>query len=550
VFSPRLILGPPGAGKTRRLLELFTDALGRDVLPERIALVTFTRAARQEALDRATARFAIAPKRFSWVRTIHSGAFLLLGLGRDQILAEERLKHFAALHGYELTDKVYDLDDDPLELLAKGRRRDDVLLFAFEWGRNGRLDLEHTLARCPVDSLSAPQFRLFVKRLQAFKAEHKLLDFSDLLERVLELGLRPDVDVAMIDEAHDLSPLQIAVVEMWFAGCKDTYVCADDDQAIFKWQGASPAWIRELAKRGEPEVLSQSHRVPIAVHALAQRIIAGVHERAPKEYRPTEDLGRVLVADLDQALQLAAQAKPNTSSRDTTSTVRPAAFVLVRNRLFIARVARELIERAVSFVVEGWGGRSPLSDERAVAAVKCALALARGEQGPFPTTQVRALVSYVPLDSTWIAATAREEIKSRNGQGSFMLVDLVEQLGFAPLLEVIEQHGPFAVMPKMQRDDRRYFERLSAQSGDLPDPRVVVTTIHIAKGREAPLVVIVPDMTRSTYNEYIGSGQAGHEDELRVFYVGVTRTQDTLVLVQPRTRRHFEFPKAAVEGVL
>jgi hypothetical protein len=219
--------------------------------------------------------------------------------------------------------------------------------------------------------------------------------------------------------------------------------------------------------------------------------------------------------------------------------------------MFIRRVARELVEAAVPFVVEGWGGRSPLSDERAVGAVKCTIGLASGSPGPFPTTYVRALVSYIPKTNDWIDARAREDLKARKGHGSYTRAELIELLGFAPLLSVMAEQGAFAALPKMKREDRSYFERLLARYGDLPDkPGVVVTTIHVAKGRQAKLVAILPDMTRSTYNEYVGRGQAGHDDELRVFYVGVTRTQDTLILVQPRSHRHFAFPRGAVEGVL
>jgi superfamily I DNA/RNA helicase len=528
-FRPHVTLGPPGCGKTRRLLELFTDELERGVRPERIALVTFTRAARREALDRAQKKFALAGRRFAWVRTIHSAAFALMELSPGRILDDERLAEFAQRHGYDLTIGGHHLDDDAVEpLLVRGRSRDDALLFAYEWGRNCLLDLEQTLSRCPVEDLPVPQLRLFVRRLIEFKDEHQLLDFSDLLETVLEKQLRPDVDVAMIDEAHDLSPLQIAVVEMWFASCARSYVCADDDQAIYGWNGASPDWIHELARRREPEVLEHSHRVPVIPHALAQRIISGNVHRLRKNYEPAPKYGRIVQADLDQALDMVA------SSSD--------AFVLVRNRMFVARATTGLLERAVPFVVEGWGGWSPLGDERSVKAVRLALRLERGDPGPFPTSDVAALLHFVPATSALIAPDADARVRERKSQGSFMRVTLIEDLGFAPLVAAIEDEGPLSVLSKMPRSSRRYFERLVQRYGNVPDPTAVVTTVHAAKGRERELVVVLPDMTRTTYSSYLRSRAEEGESERRVFYVAVTRTKDTLVLVQPRSRRHFEFP--------
>ena len=60
-------------------------------------------------------------------------------------------------------------------------------------------------------------------------------------------------------------------------------------------------------------------------------------------------------------------------------------------------------------------------------------------------------------------------------------------------------------------------------------------------------MILLPDMSRATYGEYMES-PAGREAETRVFYVGVTRTQETLVLVRPRSRRHFLFPSVRERG--
>ncbi|MBK8172747.1 MAG: ATP-dependent helicase [Sandaracinaceae bacterium] len=538
MFLPEVILGPPGCGKTSQLMSLFTEELARGVPPERIALVAFPRAAREEAMSRALKRFAFAASRFVWLRTIHSASFRLLELSHGQILDERRLAEFAAQHGYELTVNGHRLDALDVEpMAAVGSTRDDALLFVYEWGRNNLLDPEQSLSRCPVDDISASQFRLFVRRLEQFKREHGLFDFTDLLEQVLKRGLRPDVDVAMIDEAHDLSPLQIAVVEAWFASCPRSYVCADDDQAIYGWQGASPNWVRELAGRSKPTVLTVSKRVPILPHALAQRIISGNDDRVVKRYEPKDKIGRILRMDFAGAMALAARSTD--------------VFVLCRNRIFIRGVANELAERGVPYLVEGWGGRCPLGDERLVRAVKLVLALKRGEAGPFPSSAVAALAHTVSTTCGLVSRAAVEQIDARKGQGSFMRAELVDQLGLVELLQRIESDAPLSVLDKLRRDDRRYFEKLIATYGTVPDPSVVVTTIHSAKGRERELVIVLPNMTRTTHQSYLRRGSNHNETENRVFYVAVTRTKDTLVLVDPTSRRNYQFPTFAfAEGLL
>jgi superfamily I DNA/RNA helicase len=66
----------------------------------------------------------------------------------------------------------------------------------------------------------------------------------------------------------------------------------------------------------------------------------------------------------------------------------------------------------------------------------------------------------------------------------------------------------------------------------LETPRICVGTIHSVKGGEADVVVLFPDLSRSGYEEWSRPG-AGRDALRRLFYVGMTRTRDSLVLGSP-----------------
>ena len=51
------IYGPPGTGKTTKLLEIMENAIAEGTNPERIAFLSFTKKAAQEAIDRACLKF-------------------------------------------------------------------------------------------------------------------------------------------------------------------------------------------------------------------------------------------------------------------------------------------------------------------------------------------------------------------------------------------------------------------------------------------------------------------------------------------------------------
>jgi superfamily I DNA/RNA helicase len=79
-MNSQLIFGPPGTGKTYTLIGLVSDALAKGVRPERIAFVSFTKKAVEEAVNRAGQQFGLTYKELPYFRTLHSIAFRGLGL--------------------------------------------------------------------------------------------------------------------------------------------------------------------------------------------------------------------------------------------------------------------------------------------------------------------------------------------------------------------------------------------------------------------------------------------------------------------------------------
>ena len=68
------------------------------------------------------------------------------------------------------------------------------------------------------------------------------------------------------------------------------------------------------------------------------------------------------------------------------------------------------------------------------------------------------------------------------------------------------------------------------------DPRIKISTIHGVKGGEADNVMLLTDIAPRTYREM----HSLPDDEIRVFYVAVTRAKKSLHIVQPNTNMYFE----------
>jgi superfamily I DNA/RNA helicase len=68
-------------------------------------------------------------------------------------------------------------------------------------------------------------------------------------------------------------------------------------------------------------------------------------------------------------------------------------------------------------------------------------------------------------------------------------------------------------------------------------PNVRISTIHGSKGTEADNVALFSDMSAKTYSAM----QDNLDDELRTFYVAITRARESLFIIDPKTSNYGEF---------
>ena len=93
-------------------------------------------------------------------------------------------------------------------------------------------------------------------QLSEFKEAKMLMDFTDLLEQIVEQPERlPTLQALIIDEAQDLSKLQWKLVMQLADKAQRTWIAGDDDQAVYVWAGADVESF--LSCDGDVHVLNQ-----------------------------------------------------------------------------------------------------------------------------------------------------------------------------------------------------------------------------------------------------------------------------------------------------
>jgi superfamily I DNA/RNA helicase len=101
--------------------------------------------------------------------------------------------------------------------------------------------------------------------------------------------------------------------------------------------------------------------------------------------------------------------------------------------------------------------------------------------------------------------------------------------------EQARQHDWMTMLRNISPDEREYL-RACLHNGEKfgEEPRITISTIHQVKGGEADNVALVTDMGGLSWKA------STLDEEIRVWYVAVTRARKNLFLVRPRTIKFFD----------
>jgi DNA helicase-2/ATP-dependent DNA helicase PcrA len=482
------IVGPPGTGKTTKLMELLEYELEKNrTLPKRIAFLTFTRAAREVALNRT----GKSDVEFPFLRTIHAICYRQLGMSQEQIVKPASLRSFGSFIGVKLNGNNIDPWIEDFERGFETPTRDDILLQINHYGRHRGILLKEALqgASSEIDYRYATWF---TRAYRNWKTSEGMLDYTDMLTKYLDEGQPLDIDVIFVDEAQDLSLLQWEVVSKLGANAQRWYISGDDDQAIFHWAGADSSMFQDI-KVDKTEILGQSYRVSKSIHAAAQRIATRIKTRIPKEYSPTEDDG--IVGDCNY---LKAEDFDEKS------------FVLFRNHYRASELVRQLRAENIPYIGPG----SPLNSNDVRLALQTWWAIHKRDMVPSPA--VKKMVRF--CDKEFVKMNIKTILDKKP------YVSLADVFDSPPNIRDWSR-----IMSKLPGKDIIDEYVLRAGFKKTAKPMVELLSIHQSKGREAHTVVLDTEISRNVYDSFLKSP----DDEHRVWYVGATRAKHKLLFLQP-----------------
>lgn len=522
------VVGPPGCGKTTwvaRQARRAVDKFGA----EGVLLMSLTRAAAREIASRDTG----VPDEN--VGTLHSFCYGLLQ--RPPMLTSKMLKAW--------NEKNPHLIVSPKAVGTSGETVMDLEVGSDLLG-------ETTLLRCkriPFDEWG-PQQRDFHQKWEEFKESVGAVEFTDMLERVLEgpdkKPLPPrSASVIFVDEAQDLNALQLEILYMWSKSLDHLILVGDNDQNLYRFIGA-----KGEAMRGSFDlVLDQSYRVPKKALEVANRLRDRMVNSDVAEFKPTDEEGELDVGGNYRAFTsyLYEEIEPALKAGESV-------MLLTSCNWMLKDIIDGLREVGLPFWNpyakrnRRWNPINPKMDGAisTTARVKAYLSAEfdRDFNPMWSVKQVQMWSEMVMASKAFKhggGATIQKTLdEDKDGKITVrnVLNEIIRPEARSILSVELEDLAQFAKPKYIPQIDyiRRMTDRFGQDQLD-KNPNIIVGTIHSVKGGEADRVVVFPDISPKWLE---GSGDEEYDEDeiLRIFYVGVTRTKRRLVIGAPATRSY------------
>jgi len=490
-----IILGPPGTGKTHNLLKLVEKEIARGTPPDRIGFFAFTKKAANEAKERAKIKFKLEDKQLPYFRTLHSFAFNQLGMTTSEVMSRSNYKEFSLNYGMDL-GSVTEGEDAGGSITTDNRLINEINL-----ARMKNMELDHYYNEANLDVSWHALLRASLS-LEEYKQKREVFDFTDMLQLFLASGTVPKLEVVFIDEAQDLSKLQWEVAKRAWSKSHTVYISGDDDQAIFRWAGADVEHFITMPAT-HVDILKKSYRCPRVVHKLANSIIGRVKHRRSKEWEGRDYMGEVRYHAYPEGVDLR----------------KGEWLIMGRTNYLLDEVERDIRNQGLLYQRNN---RLPIS-QKLLEAVKAWHLLEEGEE--IELQSIKDIYSYM---STKIGVEhGHKQLRMATDEVKYSIESLVMHHG------LLVAGRPWDVaFDKVGSKDKEYLRAIENRQGtaSLDKPLISLSTIHGAKGGEAQNVMLLTDLSRKARENM----EYDPDDESRVFYVGLTRTKESLHIVQPQ----------------
>ena len=588
--GPLLVVAGAGSGKTRVLTHRIAHLIDEGMPPSAILAITFTNKAAEEMRHRVAS--LVGPvTRAMWVCTFHSACVRILRAHGDRLGYPRTFSIYDQADSQRLTGYVVrDLNLDAKRFPPRAAHGQISL-----W-KNELITPEQAVERAAniFERKHADIYTDYQARLLKAGA----MDFDDLLMKTVELfRSHPDVlahyqqrfQHVLIDEYQDTNMAQNELALALAAEHQQITIVGDHDQSVYRFRGADLRNIGQFEEAFDNVttiVLDQNYRSTQAILDAANAVITnnpgrkdkqlwselGTGERITRYHAEDEGDEATWVARTMQTLQsdatfmwkeMATFYRTNAQSRVLEESLMRFGIpykVVGGTRFYdrreikdamaylraVANPADEISVKRVLGVPKRGVGESSVAKLDALAASTGTTffeAMRHANDAGLTGTAARGVESFVRLLDDLA-------LRLDDGPGDLLQAALTDS-GYLAELEAdgsVESAGRLENLGELVGSAREFTRleefleqvALVADTDDLDDDnRVVLMTLHSAKGLEFPAVFLVGMEEGVFPHSRALTEPVELEEERRLAYVGITRAQQRLFVAHAWSRQLF-----------
>ena len=310
-----LIIASAGTGKTTTIVERYANLVeNKGYNPQEILMTTFTNKAAKDMIRKIEKRTDKMP---SWIGTMHSLFLRILRENAELLMNENFLLLTEDAEKRKIVKKILEREnidskrDNVLYFVKRIEIFKSVGILADSLKEGGEVDYKNERIEEMIEDeiiyidsdLRGKAVKVY-KEYQKYLKEKNLVDFDDIILLTYELLSKHEevrkkyskmFKVIMVDEAQDLSVAQIRILDL----LENNNLCliGDDCQNIYGWRGTSNDMVFKFDKNHKKVTLKDNYRSTDKIILAVNKAIKSIKFKIDKELVGTRGKGHKIIID-------------------------------------------------------------------------------------------------------------------------------------------------------------------------------------------------------------------------------------------------------------
>lgn len=593
IEEPTLLLAVPGSGKTTVLVtRIGYMVYCKGIAPEEILVVTYNVAAKSDMQRRCKKMFGEDLSMRVEFRTINGICAKVIAMysrmvGKQafELLSDEGEKARILAGIYQRIEHGFPSENDLSDLATRITYIKNRMLSKEEIARLN--------AECDYD---------LAKIYEAYRREMRarsLMDFDDQLVYAYTMfrsapalldAFWDRYSYIMVDEAQDTSKIQHAIIELLAGREHHLFMVGDEDQSIYGFRAAYPEALLSFEDRypgARVLLMETNYRSDAGIVAAADAFIRQNSLRHEKHMRPWhQEAGTIRTIDIARRKgQYGYLLKVARNLMEKDAEDQKTTAVLYRDNESALPLIDLLEKQEIPYRIKN--AEISFFSHRIVNDIRNIILFAADTTNTELFLQIYYKLQFFikKADAEAICAQAkREEISvfdaalSYYGEGDWTagkvkamrthMANMMREPADKALFRILNPMGYLdyversrlkntkteilQMLAQGERSPLALVERLDAlaeilrNKEDDKEAKLVLSTIHSSKGLEYDTVYLLdvadgifPETVLTSYRSADKEEIAAYEEERRLFYVGVTRAKENLILFHAKTKSTF-----------